>query len=196
MNQTRWLKSGGLLALLFQKLLHFHRSHAARTSCRNSLSVSTILHITARIDSMHAREYVIVSLQVAVRVHVELSLKHLGIGLVTNTEEQRAGWEIPDFARLQIAQLQAGDLLFVDVVHIFDHGVQQELDLVVLLRAVQHDFRRSKAIAAMNDGHLRREAGEEKRLFHRGVSAADDNNFFSRKEESIAGRAGRYAMPD
>src|SRR5947199_10413322 len=125
MNTTRKLTTRALLPLLSQHPLPSVRSPGARTSWRNGLSVARILLITGGIASMHAREYVIRSHQVAVRVHVELSLKHLGIGLMTNTEEQRAGWEIPDFPRLQIAQLQAGDLLFVDVVHIFDDGVQQ-----------------------------------------------------------------------
>ena len=145
---------------------------------------------------MDAREHVIVSFQIAVAVRVELPFKHLRVGLVTDAEEQGAGGKVPYFACLQVAQLQSGHFVLVDVVNIVHHGVEQELDLLMLLRALQHDFGSAKTIAPMNHRHLAGKAGEEQRLFHGGISTTDHNNFFSRKKETVASRARRHAVPD
>ena len=100
------------------------------------------------------------------------------------------------FAGLHIAQLQPGDLLLVVVVHIFDHGIEQELNFLVVLRAFQHDLRSAEAVAAMNDRHLRGEARQEKRFLHGRIPAANHDNFFSGEKESVAGSARRNAVTD
>ena len=48
----------------------------------------------------------------------------------------------------------------------------------------------------MNNGHFRRKPRQEQSFFHRRIAPADNHDFLTREEESIAGRAGRYAMPD
>ena len=145
---------------------------------------------------MDAREDVIVSLQIAVGIGIELPLKHLRVGLVTDAEEQGAGRKVPYFACLQVAQLQSGHFVLVDVVNIVHHGVEQELDLLMLLRALQHDFGSAKSIAPMNHCHLACKASEEQRLFHGGIPAADHNNFLTGEKETITSRARRHAVPD
>ena len=51
----------------------------------------------------------------------------------------------------------------------------------------------AEMIAAMHDGHARREIGEEQRFLDRGVTAADHDDVLSAIEEAVARRAGRDA---
>ncbi len=72
----------------------------------------------------------------------------------------------------------------------------QELDFVVLACAVEHDLGRAKFAAAMNERDFGGEAGEEQRLFHGGVAAANDRNLLAREEEPVAGSARRNTVAD
>ena len=53
-----------------------------------------------------------------------------------------------------------------------------------------------KLLAAVDDGDLGGEAGEEEGLFHGGVAAADDGDLFAGGEETVAGGAGADAVAD
>ena len=46
----------------------------------------------------------------------------------------------------------------------------------------------------MHHGDLGGELGEEDRLFHRGVAAADHDDLLAAEEEAVAGGAGRHAV--
>ena len=59
----------------------------------------------------------------------------------------------------------------------------------VALRAVEHDLGRAELVAPVHDRHLRGELGEEDRLLHRGVAAADDDRLALLEERRVAGRA-------
>ena len=72
----------------------------------------------------------------------------------------------------------------------------EELNFLVLLGAIEHDLGSTELIAAMNQRHLGGEAGEEDRLFHGGVAAANHGNLLAGKKEAVAGRAGRNAVSD
>jgi hypothetical protein len=120
----------------------------------------------------------------------------LALGIVADAEEECAGGEIPDFAGFHVSQLQARDFLVIDVINIFDDGVGEELNFLVVLRALQHDFGSAETFAAMNERDLGGEAGEEDRFLHGGVAAADHDDFFAGKEKAVAGGAGRNAVAD
>ena len=130
--------------MLFQELLHLHSGHAATACRRDSLSIPPVLHIAARVHAVNTGKHIIVRLEVSLRVHVELSGKHLGIGLVANAQEQCAGGEVPDFSGLQVLQFQASHFLLVRVIHVLYDRIEQELDLLVLLRTLQHYLRGAK----------------------------------------------------
>ena len=59
-----------------------------------------------------------------------------------------------------------------------------------------HDFRRAQFVAPMNQINLRGEAGEEQRLFRRGIAAAHDADRHVSVKRAVASRAGRQAMAD
>ena len=52
-------------------------------------------------------------------------------------------------------------------------------------------FEARKAVAAVNQGNLGGEAGEEQGFFHGRIAAADHDDFLSGKKEAVAGSAGR-----
>ena len=70
---------------------------------------------------------------------------------------------------------------------------QIDLDLVVGEQAVLQDLLGAEVVAAVDDGHLRGEMGEEERFLDRGVAAADHHHLAVLVEEAVAGGAGRDA---
>ena len=75
--------------------------------------------------------------------------------------------------------------------HLVDLGVQDELDLLVLPRPVDHDRRGAELVAAVDDHDLAREPGEEGRLLHRRVAAAHHHDDLVAEEGAVARRAVR-----
>src|SRR6266567_2227464 len=92
-----------LFSLLFQEFLDFQRGHATGAGGGNRLAIAAILHVSAGVDAMNAREDIVVSLEVTIRIGVELPGKHLRIGIVADAKKQGAGREIPSSVRLHIA---------------------------------------------------------------------------------------------
>ena len=87
-----------------------------------------------------------------------------------------------------------GDLARVlGAADLVDGAVPDHLDLGVLEQAVLQDALGAEMIAAMHDGHLRGEVGQEQRFLDRGVAAADHDDFLAAIEEAVAGGAGRDA---
>ena len=76
---------------------------------------------------------------------------------------------------------------------LLDRLVEDELDLLVGPRAVDHDRRGAELLAAVDEVDLAREAGDEGRLLHRRVAAADDDDDLVAEERGVAGRAVRDA---
>ncbi len=74
--------------------------------------------------------------------------------------------------------------------------LERNCDLGVSHGALEHDLGGAELLAAVDDGDLGGEAGEEESLFHRGVAAADDCDLFAGGEEAVAGGAGGDAVAD
>ena len=64
------------------------------------------------------------------------------------------------------------------------------LDLGVLEQAILQDALGAELAAAVDDGDLGGEIGEEQRFLDSGVAAADDDHFLAAIEEAVAGGAG------
>ncbi len=70
------------------------------------------------------------------------------------------------------------------------HAVgRQELDVRLRPRALEHDLRGAELVAAVHHRHLGGELGQEDRLLHRRVAAADDDRLGLAEERGIAGGA-------
>src|SRR5579864_426150 len=184
------------VALILEKLLDFQRRHAAAASCGDRLPITPVLHIPAGIHAGDFGEDVVGGFKIAVLVGVELAFKNLGVGDVADAKKHGAGREIPGLAISGVAQLESGNFLLTDIVYVFDNCVGEELDLVVLLGALQHDFRSAELIASVDQGDFGGEASEKKRFFHGGIATAYHRDLLAGKEEPIAGGARRNAMAD
>jgi hypothetical protein len=62
--------------------------------------------------------------------------------------------------------------------------------------ALHHDAAGAEAVGAVDERDLGGEAGEEERLFHGGVAAADDGDLLAGGEEAVACGAGADAVAD
>ena len=111
--------------------------------------------------------------------------------IATNTPSTGSSFRSPVF---RFAQHRRRDLALAGVLDLVDLRVPLERDLRVGERLVLHDLRRAQRVAAMDDGHVRREARQEDRFLHRRVAAADDGDRLAAEEVAVAGRAGRDAV--
>ena len=75
-----------------------------------------------------------------------------------------------------------------------DLGVPGELDLRVGEGALLHDLGGAQLAAAVDQGDLGAEAGQEGGLLDRGVATADDGDVLLAEEEAVAGRAPADAV--
>ena len=91
----------------------------------------------------------------------------------------------------RVAEADGGDVAVAQ--HLLDRLVEHELDLLVRAGAVDHDRRGAELLAAVDEGHLAREARDEGRLLHRRVAAADHHDVLVAEERGVAGRAVRDA---
>ena len=113
--------------------------------------------------------------------------------VVADRDEEAVGLDLACLARLRVAEPEAGHVAVAFSEHLVDDGVQHELDLLVLARAVDHDRRRAELVAAVDDHDLAREPRQERRLLHRRVAAADDRDHLVAEERAVARRAVRDA---
>ena len=65
--------------------------------------------------------------------------------------------------------------------------------MALLEQAVLQDLLSPQGVAAVDQGDLAGEVGEEDRLLDRRVAAADDGDLLAAIEEAVAGGAGRHA---
>jgi hypothetical protein len=114
---------------------------------------------------------------------------------VADGHEHTVDRQLRRLAGDQVAQHDAGDLALAFVGDALDGAVPTPVDLRVRQRAIGHRLRRTQRVAAVHDGDRRGKARQVERLFHRGVSPADDRNRPAAEEEAVAGGAGRHTVP-
>jgi hypothetical protein len=73
--------------MLFQEFLDLYRGHATAACCRDCLAIAPILDIAAGENTVNLGENVIMRLEIAVGVGVELVGKHFGVRFMANAEE-------------------------------------------------------------------------------------------------------------
>jgi hypothetical protein len=132
--------------------------------------------------------------EVAVGVHLQLALEQLGVGVVTDGDEQALDVELVHLSRDGVAQLQCVDLTVAD--HALHHRVPAEVDLGVRERALLHDLRRPQLVPPVDDGDVRRELREEDGLLDGGIASPDHRDRLLAEEEPVARRAGRHTVAD
>src|SRR3990172_7789946 len=165
------------------------RRHAPSARRGDRLPVHLVHHVAAGEDTFDRGARSPIDLDVALLVHVELAAEQIASRLVSDGDEERPEG---DHRFLTGDAVLDPDPLDVLVPKDFDDlAIPHEADLLVLEGAVLHDLRCPELAPSMNHGHPAPEAGEEERLLHRRVAAADDPDLFSSVESAVAGRAGR-----
>ena len=132
--------------------------------------------------------------EIAVRVHLELAAEQRRVRVVADRDEHSRDRHFLALAGRRVPDDHRGDFALAGILDLVDLGVEQPLDLRVCARLVLHDFRRAQRVAAMHEGHLARELGEEHRFFHRRIAAADDRDLVAAEEVPVARRARRDAV--
>ncbi len=169
---------------------------AASARRRHRLPVRAVLGVATGEDARHVgvggRA---LGLDVAGLVHLDPALKRPGVGRVADGEE-KAG-HVAHHARLPglvVDHLNPLDRAFAE--HVDDLRIPDELDLVVLEGPPLHNLRGAQLLPPVEDVHLFGKLGEEGRLLHGAVAAADHRHRLPAEEGAVAGRAGAYALPD
>ena len=88
--------------------------------------------------------------EVAGVVVVELVDEERRVRVVPDRDEEAVGLELAHLAGARVAQAHGGHLALAD--DLVDHGVGDELDLLVRPRAVEHDRRGAELVAPVHDG--------------------------------------------
>src|SRR5580658_4398842 len=143
-----------LPAMLFKILFDFKRGHAACTSSGDGLAIAAVLHVAGRVNAGNLNavmrgEDVVLRLDVAVLVEIELAVEHLGVGLVADAEEQAFDFQIAFGSVADIAQAEAFDGEVFDAENLFDDGVGAQLDIGMSHGALQHDLGGAEGVAAV-----------------------------------------------
>src|SRR5439155_19245713 len=113
------------------------------------------------------------------------------VRIVADRHEESVRRHRPRLVVGRAAQTEALDLHVAD--DLLDDSAQYEIELLVLLRPVDHDLRRAELVAAVHEVHARGELRQEQRLLERGVAATDDVDLLLAEERAVAGRASRDA---
>src|SRR4051794_32461213 len=114
---------------------------------------------------------------------------------MADRDEHAIGLLLGDGAGLHVLQCHALYLERIVVTeHVVQHGLPDHRDLRILEQPVLQDLLGAEMIAAVNDGDVSGEIGEEERFLYCGVAAANDNDLLAAIEEAVASRAGRDAI--
>src|SRR6185312_8081324 len=108
--------------------------------------------------------------EIAGLVVVELLEEELRVRVVPDRDEEPVRGHLSRLVRVEVAQADRGRLAVLGE-HLVDDVRRQELDLLVVARAVEHDLRRAELAAPVDQADLRRELCQEDRLLHCRVAA-------------------------
>ena len=124
--------------------------------------------------------------EIADRVHLQPAAKHVCVRLVPDGDEDAFALEDAFLFGHVVVEAHARDARLRRADDLFDLCVPDEIDLLVIERLLLHDLRRAQLFASVDDCDARSVARQKRRLFHRRVAAARDDDLFAFEEEAIA----------
>src|SRR6188472_263457 len=127
---------------------------------------------------------------VAVLVGVDLARDHLGAGDVADRDEGAVGLEVLALPRLDVAQAHVVEATALAGDELLRHIGGLEGDVALLPGPLEHDLRSAELVAAVDHGQLAGELGDEDRVLHRRVAAADHDHLLVFEEGAVADAAG------
>src|SRR5680860_1278477 len=168
-------------------------AHAAGAGGGDRLAVDAVDHVA---DGEDAGQVGLgragLGADVAVLVGVDLVDDDLGFGDVADRDERPFGAEILALAGLGIAQADVVEVAAVATDELLRDERSLELDVALLASPLLHDLRGAELVAAVDNGQLAGGLGDEDRVLHRRVAAADHDHIFAFEEGAVADAAGGY----
>jgi hypothetical protein len=170
--------------VFFEVFFNLESGHAAGACGGDGLAVAAVLNVSAGEDArddlaVEGSEDVVAGEDVAFRVDVDQAPEGFGVGDVADGEEHEGDRQDVHLVGDFVFDAESLDVLLLDAEHLLDDGVGEEIDLGMSHGAVEHDLGGAELFAAIDDGDLGGEAGEEEGLFHGSVSAADDGDLLA-----------------
>src|SRR4051794_40406627 len=167
--------------------------NTAGSGRRNGLAVSRIDDVTGgkyAADTGLGRAAI--NSDSSFRRQLYLSLDQISPGVVSDGDENSGHGQFRFSAVYQVFQPQSGDLAIPE--HVFHTAVPHKADLFVGQSPISHDLGGTEGVTAVHDGDGLCELGEEQRLFHGRVAAADYSDVLVLEEETVAGCAPADAV--
>ena len=130
---------------------------------------------------------------VAVVVGLDLSGHELRLRLMPDRDERTVDLDHLLLARVHVLEHRAAERALLARLEARDHVRRDELDVLDLACAVDHDLRGAELVAAMDQLNGGAELAQEDRLFHGAVAAAHDHDPLLAEERGVAGGAVRDA---
>ena len=127
---------------------------------------------------------------VAVLVGLDLAGDDLRARHMADRDEGAGRLDLLLVAGLGVAQADLGQFAVLAGDELLRHERRLEVDVVLLDGAVAHDLRGAELVAAVDDRQLVGELGDEDRVLHRRVAAADHDHPVAFEEGAVADPAG------
>lgn len=145
------------------------------TSTGDGLTVALVLDVTGSEDTLDARQGRSgLCLDVAVLVHVELSLDQVGGGVVADGVEEPVGLDGLLLAGLDVLDDEVAHEAVLAALDLLGHGVEPDGGLLVVEEPVGHGPAGAELVAADEDGDVAGVLCQERGLLGGRVAAADD----------------------
>src|SRR5579883_1556630 len=184
-----------LVSVLFQELLGVYGGHAAGACGGDGLAIAVVLYISGDENARHFGQAAVLGDEVAILIHIEFAAKHGRVGDVTDSHEEAVDFDGASIAAVRIADFHSFDVALRGN-DFLDDGGGDEFDFLIGARAIEHDFRGAKFVAAVNQMHFAGVAREEIGFLHGRVAAANNGNGLAAEEEAVTGGARRDAVAD
>src|SRR6185295_14288176 len=177
-----------VMATCFQETLGVDGGHAAGAGSSHGLAVRRVLDIAGGEDAWHTCGRSLCCTDIPLGVHVQLAAEEMSVGTVPDRDKDACTRHLRDLAGHEILDSHACHPVIPK--NIFDGGVPDERDLLVLHGTVLHDVGGPQLIAPVDDRDLGRELGQEGRFLHCTVAPADHNQLLTLEKEPVAGCTG------
>src|SRR5689334_14067935 len=92
---------------------------------------------------------------IANRIHIDLTLEKIRVGLVTNRDKDAFAFQVEMLSVTRVSQAHAGYSIFRRAENLLHISVPNKFDLLVTKRLLLHDLRSAQFFAAMDDINFR-----------------------------------------
>ncbi len=195
---TRLSAGLGRAVCLLQPVEKLFRIHGCLTPCSGGgdrLLINAVMNISRSENSLHIGLGAVMDDDVPL-IQLQLTLEDPGVGRVADGNEHSLNIQGCFLSAFHILQLHRLNAFLLGIQDVGQHRIPDELDLLMLERPIGHDLGSPQFVSSMDNGHFFCKLGEKQSLLQGRISATLHHDLLVTKEESIAGRASRYTVPN